>query len=121
MTQNLCLFQSTKFNLIVRFVLFVFIFSQLSTSADAAEISEHAEKKLRLLHYNVVCNKYIRDKMGRQQLQRLSSCALVDGGLLLKAATLKEDHNLLMHIDKDCVAIEVRYHHLCYRADWISD
>ena len=35
-------------------------------------------------------------------------------GLLLDAAVFKQDERLLLHIrDKDCVAIEVRYHTKC--------
>lgn len=35
-------------------------------------------------------------------------------GQLLKAAEMKEDTSILVHIqDKDCVSMEVRYH--CYR------
>ncbi|KAI2644853.1 Protein Son [Labeo rohita] len=35
---------------------------------------------------------------------------------LLKAAEMKEDTSILVHIkDKDCVSLEVRYHKSCYR------
>jgi len=37
-------------------------------------------------------------------------------GQLLKAAEMKEDTSILVHIrDKDCVSLEVRYHKSCYR------
>ena len=43
-------------------------------------------------------------------------CELVDGGQLLEAARLKKDHNILHHIEnRDCVAIEVKYHASCHR------
>ena len=41
-------------------------------------------------------------------------CETVNGGLLREAAT-KNDNRILLQIkDKDCVAIEVRYHRKCY-------
>ena len=40
----------------------------------------------------------------------------IDAGLLRRAAELKNDEKILVQIrDKDCVAIEVRYHKSCYR------
>ncbi len=42
-------------------------------------------------------------------------CETVNGGLLRDAATEKKDDSILLQImDKDCVAIEVRYHRKCY-------
>ena len=42
-------------------------------------------------------------------------CEMVNGGLLRDAATKKKDDRILLQImDKDCVAIEVRYHGKCY-------
>ena len=42
-------------------------------------------------------------------------CETVNGGLLRDAATKKKDDRILLQImDKDCVAIEVRYHRKCY-------
>ncbi|XP_055957426.1 uncharacterized protein LOC126822187 isoform X2 [Patella vulgata] len=39
-----------------------------------------------------------------------------DGGRLREAAIKKEDETILRHIrDKDCVAVEVRYHLRCYK------
>ena len=39
-------------------------------------------------------------------------------GKLLEAATLKHDKGILLHIrGKDCVALEVRYHKVCYKDD----
>ena len=41
--------------------------------------------------------------------------ATIDAGLLRTAAEKKNDEEILMHIrDKDCVALEVRYHGICY-------
>ena len=40
----------------------------------------------------------------------------IDAGLLRRAAELKNDEKILVQIrDKDCVAIEVRYHKSCYQ------
>ena len=37
-------------------------------------------------------------------------------GKLLYAAEQKQDENILMHIrDRDCVAIEVKYHRSCFK------
>lgn len=42
-------------------------------------------------------------------------CETVNGGLLRDATTKKKDDRILLQImDKDCVAIEVRYHRKCY-------
>ena len=42
-------------------------------------------------------------------------CETIDAGLLRRAAEAKDDENILIHIrGKDCVAIEVRYHKVCY-------
>ena len=42
-------------------------------------------------------------------------CETIDTGLLRRAAEAKDDENILIHIrGKDCVAIEVRYHKMCY-------
>ena len=42
-------------------------------------------------------------------------CETINGGLLLDAATKKNDEGILLQImDKGCVAIEVRYHRKCY-------
>ena len=42
-------------------------------------------------------------------------CETINGGLLRDAATKKKDDRILLQImDKDCVAIEVRYHRRCY-------
>ena len=42
-------------------------------------------------------------------------CETLDGGLLREAATKKCDDRILPQIlDKDCVAVEVKYHRKCY-------
>ena len=42
-------------------------------------------------------------------------CKTINGSLLRDAATKKKDDRILLQImDKDCVAIEVRYHRRCY-------
>ncbi|KAM9751521.1 uncharacterized protein ACNS7B_008348 isoform 4-T4 [Menidia menidia] len=51
-------------------------------------------------------------KKRQQQTQQSAS-----SGRLRDAAELKHDESILMHIrDKDCVAVEARYHHSCYRS-----
>ncbi len=46
----------------------------------------------------------------------LVSCETVDAGRLLEAATKKKDDRILVKIlEKDCVAIEVKYHMKCYK------
>lgn len=43
------------------------------------------------------------------------SAETVDGGRLREAAKRKSDESILLHIaDKDCVALEVKYHKRCY-------
>ena len=39
----------------------------------------------------------------------------MDAGLLREAATKKKDNRVLKILDRDCVAIEVRYHMKCYK------
>ena len=42
-------------------------------------------------------------------------CETINGGLLREAAIKKKDERILIQLrDKDCVAIEVRYHRKCY-------
>ena len=49
-------------------------------------------------------------------LQGLTQCETIDAGKLREAAEMKNDENILIHIkDKDCVAIEVCYHKMCYK------
>ena len=43
-------------------------------------------------------------------------CQTENAGLLREAATVKRDEMILLQIrDKDCVALEVRYHKRCYK------
>ena len=53
----------------------------------------------------------------RKRIQdKLVSAETVDGGKLREAATRKEDQKILVHIlDKDCIALEVKYHQKCYK------
>ncbi|KAL2095589.1 hypothetical protein ACEWY4_007737 [Coilia grayii] len=54
------------------------------------------------------------DKTAMAKMER--RIFLFPKGHLQKAAELKDDHSILMHIkDKDCVAIEVQYHKSCYQ------
>ena len=49
-------------------------------------------------------------------MDQLISAETIDGGKLREAATRKNDQRILIHIlDKDCVAVEVKYHKCCYR------
>ena len=53
---------------------------------------------------------------GNCSYERLVACELVDGEQLLQAAKLKQDDAILNPIEnRDCVAIEVRYHANCRR------
>ncbi|GAA6102814.1 uncharacterized protein LOC107704663 [Tachysurus ichikawai] len=55
-------------------------------------------------------------KTSKQQKDHLSQAETLCAGQLLKAAEMKEDTSILVHIqDKDCVSLEVRYHKSCYR------
>ena len=48
-------------------------------------------------------------------MDKLVSAETTDGGKLREAATAKNDQKILVHIlDKDCVALEVKYHKRCY-------
>jgi hypothetical protein len=58
----------------------------------------------------------VRDRSCKSRPERLTACELVDGGQLLEAAKLKQDQSLLIQIEnRDCVAIEVRYHASCHK------
>jgi len=66
----------------------------------------------------IVCRsgKTFQDSRGRKQKEPLTLCEQIDGGKLRLAAEEKDDKNILVHIrDRDCVAIEVRYHRSCYK------
>lgn len=46
----------------------------------------------------------------------LTTCEVVSSDILVEAAEMKGDEAMLMKIKgKDLVAIEVRYHHKCFR------
>ncbi|KAJ8411952.1 hypothetical protein AAFF_G00142190 [Aldrovandia affinis] len=66
----------------------------------------------------IICkkvDKYI-NVGGKRQKDTLSQATSLSAGLLQEAAEMKEDFSILLHIkDKDCVALEVRYHKTCYR------
>ncbi|XP_061594814.1 uncharacterized protein LOC133458672 isoform X2 [Cololabis saira] len=65
----------------------------------------------------IICKKdYINVPRGGKRVRDcLTPAETVTAGWLQKAAKLKEDHSILMHIkDKDCVAIGVQYHKYCY-------
>ena len=51
----------------------------------------------------------------KRRLEKLMVAETVDGGLLREAAMKKSDASVLLEIaDKDCVALEVKYHKRCY-------
>ncbi|XP_061594815.1 uncharacterized protein LOC133458672 isoform X3 [Cololabis saira] len=65
----------------------------------------------------IICKKkdIYATKRGKRERVCLTPAETVTAGWLQKAAKLKEDHSILMHIkDKDCVAIGVQYHKYCY-------
>ncbi|KAK1885936.1 G polyprotein [Dissostichus eleginoides] len=54
-------------------------------------------------------------KAGKRQRDQLCKTETLSAGKLQKAAEKKDDQSVLIHIkDKDCVALEVRYHKSCY-------
>ncbi|KAM9751518.1 uncharacterized protein ACNS7B_008348 isoform 1-T1 [Menidia menidia] len=56
-------------------------------------------------------------KQGKRVKDKLAKAETANCGRLRDAAELKHDESILMHIrDKDCVAVEARYHHSCYRS-----
>ncbi|XP_072162941.1 LOW QUALITY PROTEIN: uncharacterized protein [Diadema setosum] len=66
----------------------------------------------------IICrqNKTFKDSDGRKRKEPLMLCEQPDGGKLATAAKDKEDEYILLQIqDRDCVAIEVRYHRSCLR------
>ncbi|KAL1268455.1 hypothetical protein QQF64_033818 [Cirrhinus molitorella] len=66
----------------------------------------------------IICkkmDKYIT-VAGKRQKDHLTQAETLSAGQLLKAAEMKADTSILVHIrDKDCVSLEVRYHKSCYR------
>ncbi|XP_056277493.1 uncharacterized protein LOC130198366 [Pseudoliparis swirei] len=55
------------------------------------------------------------NRAGKRQRDPLSKAETLTAGQLQKAAELKEDQSILLHIkDKDCVALEVQNHKGCY-------
>ncbi|KAJ4940926.1 hypothetical protein JOQ06_027216 [Pogonophryne albipinna] len=54
-------------------------------------------------------------KAGKRQRDQLCKTETLSAGKLQKVAEKKDDQSVLLHIkDKDCVALEVRYHKSCY-------
>ena len=52
----------------------------------------------------------------KRKLDNLVSAETLDGGKLRAAAVAKRDERILIQIqDKNCVALEVKYHRLCYK------
>ncbi|XP_056264013.1 uncharacterized protein LOC130189261 isoform X3 [Pseudoliparis swirei] len=65
----------------------------------------------------IICQKKEKfvNRAGKRQRDTLSKAKTLTAGQLQKAAELKEDQSILLHIkDKDCVALEVQYHKGCY-------
>ena len=59
---------------------------------------------------------YMLQRTRKRIQDKLVSAETVDGGKLREAATRKEDQRILVHIlDKDCIALEVKYHQKCYK------
>jgi hypothetical protein len=58
----------------------------------------------------------IQQSTRKRKLDQLISAETIDAGKLREAATRKDDQQILIRIaDKDCVALEVKYHRSCYR------
>ncbi|XP_056281456.1 uncharacterized protein LOC130200907 [Pseudoliparis swirei] len=65
----------------------------------------------------IICQKKEKfvNRAGKRQRDTLSKAETLTAGQLQKAAELKEDQSILLHIqDKDCVALEVQDHKGCY-------
>ena len=68
----------------------------------------------------IICKKsgpiFVKDNKSRKRIrQGLSQAQTIKAGLLYDTAVSKEDEDILLQIrDKDCVAIEVKYHKQCY-------
>ena len=53
---------------------------------------------------------------GKRTKEKLSKCSIIEAHNLLQAAKDNNNTELLLQIQgKDCVAIEVQYHHTCYK------
>lgn len=104
---------------------------QSVSSSSRTSTNECLKKKLRsMTGLPVVCagpvlpalciickrtDKYIT-VAGKRLKDHLSQAETLFAGQLLKAAEMKEDTSILVHIqDKDCVSLEVRYHKSGYR------
>ena len=49
-------------------------------------------------------------------MDKLVTAETISAGRLREAATIKSDESILIHIaDKDCAALEVKYHKQCYK------
>ena len=49
-------------------------------------------------------------------MDKLVTAETISAGRLRKAATIKSDESIFIHIaDKDCAALEVKYHKQCYK------
>ena len=56
-------------------------------------------------------------RTGKRHIVPLINAETIDAGLLREAAKRKNDERILLKIrDKDCVAIEVKYHRQCYNS-----
>ncbi|XP_038063921.1 uncharacterized protein LOC119734467 [Patiria miniata] len=104
---------------------------------EGASDTEPAEKKPRILRSEsalgkkgasrsahvlprmcIICRRarYSTNHEGRRSKQPLVQCELIDGGKLLEAAKVKRDETLLLHMEnRDCVAIELKYHASCHK------
>ena len=81
-------------------------------------IHKHVKCLLYSHHFNsqVICVVITQQYTRKRNLDQLISVETIDGGKLREAATKKNDQQILIHIlDKDCVAIEVKYHKCYYR------
>ena len=63
-----------------------------------------------------ICFLFFLKLSKKRVKQKLSVAQTLSAGLLQKAAEVKNDESIIVHIrGRDCVAIEARYHKRCYQ------
>lgn len=91
-----------------------------SSSALAGVTKEPSVPSHILPNICIFCCRYensYTDAQRRKRKEQLMLCEQPDGGKLAAAAKDKKDDRILLQIrDRDCVAIELRYHRSCYRS-----
>ncbi|XP_071812536.1 uncharacterized protein [Apostichopus japonicus] len=91
-----------------------------SSSALAGVTKEPSVPSHILPKICIFCCRYEKsytDAQRRKRKEQLMLCEQPDGGKVAAAAKDKKDDRILLQIrDRDCVAIELRYHRSCYRS-----